>query len=218
MMYKWLVYGTGNLSMEGYVVEIIKYNKKVKFKLSEILREIAPRFPGALEERFEMCNTWKISLKLSRRTKKFVKQGRKITADTRNETVSDTTGRTQILCRLQVEGKKQFLVDKETSNKTQKKIECFNCGGNHYRSKCPKLVEKKKENSSPKTAKTGFTALNERRMCYLKGSLSVGEVRILVDTGASHSFINKPLTKGLKRDSIKDVVASTATGNFKVRI
>lgn len=121
-MYRKLIEGSGNSLIGVFVYELIKLNKKADMDLSEILREIANRFPGALRERVESCNAIEGVLEIISKNKKFV------------EGVGNSVPPSMTVVRVS-KGRNA----EPKGIRVTESVKCFKCGGPHYRNKCPKL-------------------------------------------------------------------------------
>lgn len=125
---------------------------------------------------------------------------------------------------------KATSLEKVTSEKVKvKNITCFACGGaGHYASKCPQ------RSGSDKKAKIGTTSLlahsgkrteklvpmsgqlGDTNFCVVKGELDGESVSMLVDTGSTHTLVQRDLVREDKVDHQSQVQVKCCHGDMRL--
>lgn len=88
---------------------------------------------------------------------------------------------------------------KKGRDQKKKPVKCYNCGGNHFRNKCPSLKNKKNEDEKEKVLFSAFAVKEQSNTWY-------------IDSGAtSHMTFEKNAVQRLEKSKIASATAASGT-------
>jgi hypothetical protein len=202
--YKILLNGPQKGEFPEFILDLIIQNKKANIEFEVIRKDIEELFPLIVRDKVSLAEDWSEIRSIIKRHPSLFKQNKAQNSKKMTPQEKDT----------------QKSLSK---NNNSKKPKCDHCGGSHPSSRCYKWLNSQKktqsdqgtttkvqEDKEEKTVKT--IKGNKNDLVYVVGFLNKRKVNVLLDTGASHSFVDKSLIDSSELEGMKREQVVTANG------